>query len=241
MAAGQRAGAKNHPLVKTATEPGSFYMVTRTESENGEPMNTTTIRRKIGNIARDWVPSLFLILLLLAARSTLADHYHVPSGSMKNALMPGDHVLVNKAAYGLRIPFTKNVFARKNKPQRGEVVILDSPESDVRLIKRVVAVGGDQVALKNGRLTINGELLASPYDPFTEQFGERRIALNLDAGGGPDIRGMTVPEGHVLLLGDHRGASHDGRYFGTVPATELYGRASRVFWRRQEGATWLAL
>lgn len=204
-------------------------------------MNTLTTRRRIKKIASDWIPSLLLLTLLLVARSTLADHYHVPSGSMENALMPGDHVLVNKAAYGLRIPFTKSVFALKSEPQRGEVVILDSPESDVRLIKRVVAVGGDHVELKNGRLTINGELLASPYDPFTEQFGERRIALNLDAGGGPDIRGLTIPEGHVLLLGDHRGASHDGRYFGTVPTTELYGRASGVFWRRQEGATWQAL
>ncbi len=204
-------------------------------------MNTLTTQQRIKKIASDWIPSLLLLTLLLVARSTLADHYHVPSGSMENALMPGDHVLVNKAAYGLRIPFTKSVFALKSEPQRGEVVILDSPESDVRLIKRVVAVGGDHVVLKNGRLTINGELLASPYDPFTEQFGERRIALNLDAGGGPDIRDLTIPEGQVLLLGDHRGASHDGRYFGTVPTTELYGRASRVFWRRQEGATWQAL
>lgn len=204
-------------------------------------MNTLTTQQRIKKIASDWIPSLLLLTLLLVARSTLADHYHVPSGSMENALMPGDHVLVNKAAYGLRIPFTKSVFALKSEPQRGEVVILDSPESDVRLIKRVVAVGGDHVVLKNGRLTINGELLASPYDPFTEQFGERRIALNLDAGGGPDIRDLTIPEGQVLLLGDHRGASHDGRYFGTVPTTELYGRASGVFWRRQEGATWQAL
>ena len=204
-------------------------------------MITTTTRKRISKIARDWLPSLLLLTLLLVARSTLADHYHVPSGSMKNALLPGDHVLVNKAAYGLRIPFTKSVFALRNEPRRGEVVILDSPESDVRLIKRVVAVGGDHVVLKNGRLAINGVILASPYDPFVEQFGTRRIALNLDAGGGPDIPGMKVPDGHVLLLGDHRGASRDGRYFGTVPVGELYGRASGVFWRKGDNATWLPL
>lgn len=204
-------------------------------------MKALTTRNRIQKIARDWIPSLVLITLLLVARSTLADHYHVPSGSMENALIPGDHVLVNKSAYGLRVPFTKTVFALKTEPQRGEVVVLDSPDGDVRLIKRVAAVGGDHVVLRNGRLIINGESLAQAGQPYTEWFGDRAVTLNLDAGGGPDIAGMTVPQGHVLLLGDHRGASRDGRYFGTVPASELYGRASRVFWRSSEGMTWRAL
>lgn len=204
-------------------------------------MKALTARNRIQKIARDWIPSLVLITLLLVARSTLADHYHVPSGSMENALVPGDHVLVNKSAYGLRVPFTKTVFALKSEPQRGEVVVLDSPDSDVRLIKRVVAIGGDHVVLRSGRLIINGESLAQARQPHTEWFGDRAVTLNLDAGGGPDISGMMIPEGHVLLLGDHRGASRDGRYFGTVPASELYGRASGVFWRSAEGMTWVSL
>ena len=204
-------------------------------------MSTITYSRRAGKVFRDWYPSVLLILLLLVARSTLADHYHVPSGSMENALVPGDHVLVNKAAYGLRIPFTKQVFALQDDPQRGEIVVLDSPDSDVRLIKRVAAVGGDHVVLRRGRLIINGEPLYLPEEPNVEWFGDRSVELNLDAGGGPDIPGMTVPEGHVLLLGDHRGASHDGRYFGAVPVEELYGRAKGVFWRSSEGPTWRAL
>ena len=204
-------------------------------------MSTITYRQRAGKVFRDWYPSVLLILLLLVARSTLADHYHVPSGSMENALVPGDHVLVNKAAYGLRVPFTKQVFALQNDPQRGEVVVLDSPDSDVRLIKRVTAIGGDHVVLRRGRLVINGEPLHLPGNPNVEWFGDRSVELNLDAGGGPDIRGMTIPEDHVLLLGDHRGASHDGRYFGTVPVEELYGRAKGVFWRSSEGPTWRAL
>lgn len=190
---------------------------------------------------REWLPTLLLIATLLIARSTLADHYHVPSGSMENALIPGDHVLVNKAAYGLRIPFTKHVVALADEPEAGEIVILDSPDSDVRLIKRVVATAGDHVVLSDGRLQINGKPLGHPFKPDLEDFGERQALLNLDAGGGPDITGLVVPKGHVLLLGDHRGRSRDGRVFGTVPASEIYGRASRVFWRKGEGATWKAL
>lgn len=204
-------------------------------------MSKSIIRRRSQQILRDWLPSLLLLSLLLIARSTLADHYHVPSGSMEPTLVPGDRVLVNKAAYGLRIPFTKRVFALQNEPERGDVVILDSPEGGIRLIKRIAAVGGDHVMLRNGRLVINGKPLATSDAPLTEWFGDKAVRLNLDAGGGPAIRGITVPENHVLLLGDHRGASRDGRYFGTVPVSELYGRASGVFWRREEGPTWQAL
>lgn len=191
--------------------------------------------------ARDWLPSLLAIALLLVARSTLADHYHVPSGSMQQALWPGDQVVVNKAAYGLRIPFTTRVVAFASAPRRGEVVILDSPDDDVRLIKRVVAVGGDRVDLRGGRLFINGRPMALPGQVAVERFGEREVALDLDAGGGPDIRGLVVPEGEVLLIGDHRGASRDSRWFGTVAVEEIYGRAAGVFWRRGQGPTWQAL
>ena len=192
-------------------------------------------------IARDWLPTLLLLGLILVARSTLADHYHVPSGSMEPNLVPGDHVVVNKAAYGLRIPFSKTVIALQEAPQPGEVVIFDSPEDGVRLIKRVVAVGGDQVAVRSGRVWINGEPLVDPRAPARERYGERDVWLRLDHGGGPDLVEGRVPEGHVLVLGDHRGNSRDGRFFGTVPVSELYGRAQGVFWRRSTGPTWESL
>jgi signal peptidase I len=202
-------------------------------------MSTTALRLR--RIAREWLPVVLMIGLLLAARSTLADHYHVPSGSMESTLMPGDHVIVNKAAYGLRIPFTKQVVAFADAPERGDVVILDSPDDGVRLIKRVVAVGGDRVDLLNGRLFINGRPLAASGEFDVERFGDREIRLNLDAGGGPDIHGLMIPDGEVLLLGDHRGASRDSRWFGTVRIGELYGRAAGVFWRSGDGPTWRML
>jgi len=201
-------------------------------------MHASTLSQRGYKIFRDWLPSILLVLLLLVARSTMADHYHVPSGSMENSLIPGDHVLVNKAVYGLRIPFTKQVIAPGKDPEAGEVVIFDSPESGVRLIKRVVAVGGDHVVLRDGHLFVNGEALALPSNLGLEQFGERTVALNLGHGGGPDISGMTIPRNFVLVLGDHRGNSHDGRFFGPIPVSEIYGRASAVFWRQGDGPTW---
>lgn len=206
-------------------------------------MTHTTLQpgTRLRKILRDWLPSILLVLMMLVARSTLADHYHVPSGSMENTLLPGDHVLVNKAAYGLRLPFTHRVLVPGDEPVAGDVVIFDSPEDGTRLVKRVVAVGGDHVVLHHGRLVVNGQPLAAPMAPGYEQFDGKLAELNLGSGGGPDIRGLVVPPHEVLVLGDHRGNSHDGRYFGTVPVASLYGRASAVFWRDQGGPAWKPL
>ncbi len=188
---------------------------------------------------------LLFLLLILVARSTLADHYHVPSGSMEPSLMPGDHVLVDKAAYGYRLPFTQHVIWPKTSPRAGDVVIFDSPADGVRLIKRVVAIEGEEVAVRNGRVWIDGkpawELADRSGTALVERYDSRRIPLNLGAGGGPDLPPVVVPEGQVLVLGDHRGNSRDGRFFGFVPEASLYGKAERVFWRRGVGLSWRQL
>ena len=206
-----------------------------TKTQN--PQRESRLRR----FAREASHFALLLLGLMAARSTLADHYYVPSGSMEHALVPGDHVVVNKSAYGLRVPFTNQVVALQENPQRGEVVIFDSPENGVRLIKRVVAVGGDVVAVNHGRVLINSQLLTTAENPLLEVYGSRHARLNLSDGGGPDLSPTRVPEGHVLVLGDHRGNSRDGRFFGTVPVQELYGRATAVFLRQSDGLLWQSL
>lgn len=174
----------------------------------------------------EWTQIALLILLLLAGRSALADHYHVPSGSMEYTLLPGDRVFVDKTAYGVRIPFTRIDVFDTGRPQPGDIAVFDSPVDGKLLIKRIVAVGGDFVELRNGRLWVNGER------PAAEQ------QLNLASGGGPDIPGLSVPQGMVLAIGDHRGRSHDSRYFGLIPERELYGRAVAVYYSRDAGFGW---
>ena len=181
-----------------------------------------------------------MIVGILAARSTLADHYYVPSGSMEYTLVPGDRVLVDKRAYGYRLPFTNIDVIAGTPVQRGDVVIFDSPRDGVRLIKRIVAVGGDHVVLSNGRLAINGNLLASSETPDIELFDGKRVSLNLADGGGPPLD-LQVPRGQVLAIGDHRGRSADSRVFGTVSEREIYGRAIAVYYRSGEGLSWIDL
>ena len=124
------------------------------------PMNAMQ-QNRIAAILREGLTLALMMASLLAARSTLADHYYVPSGSMENTLFPGDRVLVDKRAYGYRIPFTNREILAVDPVDRGDVVIFDSPRDGVRLIKRIVAIGGDHVRIENDLRSGHGRLLSS--------------------------------------------------------------------------------
>jgi len=188
---------------------------------------------------RSELPQIVLMLVLLAAaRDSFANHYYVPSGSMEHTLEIGDRVAVDMRAYGVRLPFTDVRLIATGKPERGDIAVFDSPQDGTRLIKRVAAVAGDEVELVGGRLSVNGVALEAIDATDTEVFRNHRAMLNLSHGGGPDIHGLTVPDGQVLMLGDARGNSIDGRFFGLVPVGELYGRAVAIYYRRGEGFSW---
>jgi signal peptidase I len=189
---------------------------------------------------REYLPLLALLGLMLVARTSLANHYVVPSGSMESTLVPGDRVVVDMSAYGLRVPYTETVLIERDRPQPGDVVLLPSPADGTRLIKRVVGVSGDHIVFRNGHLTRNGKPAALDGHARVEQIGAHRVSVNLTSGGGPDVD-LVVPPGHVYVVGDHRGNSLDSRMFGLAPEKSVYARALGVFWRSGEGPVWRAL
>lgn len=208
------------------------------DSKTAVPPNGADRTKPTSNRAKWWMSELISLAVVLAAvtaaRSSLADHYYVPSGSMEYTLMPGDRVVVNKMSYGFRIPLTKIDLFGSSTPERGEIAVFDSPEDGTtRLIKRIVAIGGDHVSVVDGQLSINGQPLG---DRTVEHFGARDAQLNLTAqpsynrGGGPNFE-ADVPPGMVLAMGDHRGNSNDGRRFGFFSEKELFGRAVAVYYR----------
>jgi signal peptidase I len=189
-------------------------------------------------VRRDLVSILVLCATVFVARASLADHYVVPSGSMEPTVVVGDHVCVNKLAYGLRVPESQLYLLPGGGPARGDVVVLNSPTDGEVLLKRVVAVPGDRVAVTDGRVILDG-LDGIPVvtregsgdrgeSAVIEQLGAHTHALGLEFGGGPDLAGTTLPEGRYLVLGDNRGNSRDGRYFGLVARSAILGRAEAV-------------
>jgi signal peptidase I len=197
---------------------------------------------------KEWLKPLLVIGLLVGSlRSAVADWNHVPTGSMKPTILEGDRVLINKLAYDLKVPFTTWHIAEWGNPQRGDIVVFFSPADGKRLIKRVIGVPGDTLAMENNRLSVNGQPVE--YEPLetevsngidapereaslfaAEKLETRRHAvmaipaLNAMRSFNP----VTVPEGNYFMMGDNRDNSFDSRFYGTVPRKKIVGRASRV-------------
>jgi signal peptidase I len=191
----------------------------------------------------------FLVFLALFAvlRTAVADWNSVPSGSMRPTIVEGDVVLVNRLAYALKLPFTDVELLRTGEPRRGDVATFSSPRDGTRLVKRIVAVGSDVVAMRDGALWINGEAarhgglvvveaeyVARGVETSVLQADEslagshRRVQWLPRAPSMRDFDSVTVPADHVMALGDNRDNSLDSRYYGFVPRHLLIGRAHRI-------------
>jgi signal peptidase I len=189
------------------------------------------------NARRELLSLLTLVGLMFVARSSFANHYVVPSSSMEGTLVPGDRVVVDMTAYGLRVPYTQIALVERDTPEPGDVVLLPSPADGTRLIKRIVGVAGDRIVIRHGHLMRNGRPAALDRAGEVEQIGDQRVQVKRLSGGGPDVD-LIVPSGHVYVVGDHRGNSLDSRMFGLVPEQSVYARAQGVFWRSGEGPVW---
>ncbi len=181
---------------------------------------------------RDFISVAAAVLVVLTARSSLADHYVVPSGSMLPTVHLADRILVDKTAYGLRVPFT-HTYLTGHGPSHGDVVVLNSPDDGIVLLKRVVAVPGDRVEVRGGHLALNGvaEVIADQHGHLIERLDHHDHPVLLDPDGGPDFGPRIVPPDRYLVMGDNRGNSRDGRFFGWVDRNEILGRAVGVYWR----------
>ncbi len=204
-------------------------------------------KQKLKTEIRGWV---LTILAVLAFRTFLYEAVYIPSGSMIPTLQIGDYVIVEKWAYGARLPYTESAQAMWSSPKRGDIVVLLAPPGNPRnddLIKRVVAVAGDTVEIQDGALILNGQPVPrrrvdgpcdywnklesgdwreEPCVAFQEQLGSHRyesyVTPGLPCG---DVPPSTVPPGMVWLAGDHRDHSADSRVFGPVPVGRIKGRA----------------
>ncbi|QEY13606.1 MULTISPECIES: signal peptidase I [unclassified Cellvibrio] len=178
--------------------------------------------------------SLFIFLaLMFCFRSAVADWNHVPSGSMKPTIIEGDRIGLNKMAYDLRVPFTHISLYKITDPQRGDIAIFDSKVANKRLVKRVIGIPGDTVAMQNNRLYINGEAIT--YTPaangdWLEHLQGKNHIVRIDPNTKTyaNFAPVKVPADHYLMLGDNRDNSADSRVIGFVPRSEFVGRSRSV-------------
>ena len=204
---------------------------------------------------------LLSIIVILGFRWALYEPFVIPSGSMIPNLLIHDHILVEKFAYGVRIPFTKKWLSKTDLPGRGEVVVFFSVEHDnIFMVKRVIALPGDTVEYrKDGVLLINDRELS--FVPYKESESDRyyfvdekdlyaakndylffvenndstqyRTLLRKNGHRWTEAK-VKVPDGHIFVMGDNRDNSRDSRFWGFLPITHLVGRAKWVWLSCQE-------
>jgi signal peptidase I len=183
----------------------------------------------------------FIIALALAIilRTFFVQAYKIPSGSMEPTLLIGDHIIVNKLLYGLRLPdsffgltpFESEIpwghYLFKFEPvHRGDVVVFVFPPDPTKdFIKRVIGVPGDTIEVKNGKLYRDGAPADDPHAHFELTPEDRQQSSPRDYFGP-----LKVPEGQYLMMGDNRDRSYDGRFWGLVNRDEVEGRAIFIYW-----------
>ena len=147
------------------------------------------------------------LVLAFVIRTFVVQAFKIPSGSMLDTLLIGDHLLVNKFLYGTHIPFTDTVVFPLEDPQRGDVIVFEFPEDTSKdFIKRIIGVPGDVIEMKEKVVTRNGEVLNEPYIKHTDPAMQQRRD-----NFGP----VTVPAGKYFVMGDNRDESYDSRFWAS--------------------------
>lgn len=204
--------------------------------------------RALRRAACEYRGLLMFLVLMGGFRSAWADWVYVPTGSMNPTILEGDRLLIDKHVYGLRLPFTLTHLTSGENPARGDIIVFDSPHDGTSLVKRLIAIPGDTVALYGERLIVNG--VVARYTPGNR--AELSTLLNATRAHAPavvresgavpphdilllpdrrqsELLGpVMVPAGMYFVLGDNRDNSADSRYIGFVPRRNIVGRATRI-------------
>jgi signal peptidase I len=194
------------------------------------------VLQKTKSTFREYAEAILMALILaLFIRTFIVQAFKIPSGSMIPTLLVGDHILVNKLSYGVRIPFLEKYLVEFGQPARGDVIVFIYPEDRSKdFIKRVVGVAGDNVEVRNKKVYINGKEVEDSHAHYEGYDPQLAGAVNGD-NYGPKV----VPENHVFVMGDNRDRSYDSRFWGYVNLSEVRGKAFLIYWSWDGGDRWV--
>ncbi len=170
-------------------------------------------------------PIVIAILIALFIRTFIVQAFKIPSSSMEPTLQVGDHILVSKFIYGIKIPFTETRLFKFKNPQRGDAIVFVYPKDPSKdFIKRVVGIGEDRVDIEGNKVYINGKQIEDPWGYYDMKNEWRR---NLGPVG--PFEHVAVPKDHLFVLGDNRDNSQDSRFWGFVHVNEVKGKAFIIY------------
>jgi len=169
---------------------------------------------------------IIVVVVVLFVRSFVVQAFKIPSGSMLPTLQIGDHLLVNRFIYGLRLPFSGKLLVPVGEPKRGDIIVFRFPKDpSIDYIKRVIGLPGDTVEIRDKVLYINGEKAADPHVHFTDG-----MIPDITRGPRDEFGPVQVPQGHLFAMGDNRDNSYDSRFWGFVPEENVLGEAFIIYW-----------
>lgn len=166
---------------------------------------------------------LIALILALLIRTFVLQAFKIPSGSMKDTLLIGDHLLVNKFIYGVKIPFTDLIAIPVSNPEHGDIIVFEYPEEpDKDFIKRVIGLPGDTIEIRDKEVYRNNVKLVEPYVKHTDP--------NIEPGNRDNMAPLVVPEDNYFVMGDNRDESYDSRWWHFVRRDQIRGKAWRIYW-----------
>jgi signal peptidase I len=185
---------------------------------------------------REYVEAIILaIVIALFVRTFVIQAYKIPSGSMKPTLQIGDHILVSKFNYGIKLPFLRTTLIPVGAPQRGDIVVFIYPEDRSKdFIKRLIGVPGDTIEIRNKKIFLNGL-------PYSDKHGVYVDNLVIPGAVQPrdNFGPVTVPEGSLFVMGDNRDESYDSRFWGFVSQKDVLGKALIIYWSWNQEEHWI--
>jgi signal peptidase I len=187
-------------------------------------MNEGGVKTGTKGKVREYAEAFILaIVLALFIRTFVIQAFKIPSPSMVPTLLVGDHILVNKFLYGVKLPFLEEKILSIRDPERGDVVVFKFPRNrKMDFIKRCIAVAGEQVEIRGKKVYVDGKPVDDPHGYFSDKGRYLDVRDNF----GP----FTVPEGKIFVMGDNRDNSNDSRFWGVVDLAEVKGKAVVIYW-----------